>query len=521
MNTLHNIIKIDLTVLGNQTIYSFSKTPLLNRLVNKDTYKHKNLIYLFSLFGLVGGILKLILYNLIVALILLFISEMSMDITKTNLITAYLPILTLIAIFSTKTFKATESKYNNVHILKLDAKIYAIIDLIKSTISNYIIITVPLFIILFESFLSPYMTDQLTPVYLSFYFGIVYLTLNILLLFIYDKTNKVLIDIKPIYISSIIVLMSLPFLLGLLKVIISLNLLNTINTMLLLTDVLLIPWLIKTKGIDRLYKTHFSNFISTIDSDTLIIGNSADMSSDVKLSKKIQKENGYKYFNDIFISRHKKILFNNSKIICIILLAIFTLLTLTVFFYKPFVPLIIKYLTNGFNIILIIILFTNRGPDITRSMYFHCDYPMLQYNFYRNKKNIINLFFLRLKSLIKINLIPAYVMIIGLNLLSLLTNSFNTLNNISLSISIIAMNIFFSVHFLGLYYLLQPYTASSGRRSTIYNIFLIITYYICYSLKSNIHIRYYGLITSIFVPIYTIIIIILVNRYAVKTFKRK
>ena len=55
-----------------------------------------------------------------------------------------------------------------------------------------------------------------------------------------------------------------------------------------------------------------------------------------------------------------------------------------------------------------------------------------------------------LKSLIKINLIPAYVMIIGLNILSLLTNSFNALNNISLSISIIAISIFFSIHFLPL-----------------------------------------------------------------------
>ncbi len=521
MNTLHNIIKIDLTVLGNQTIYSFSKTPLLNRLVNKDTYKHKNLIYLFSLFGLVGGILKLILYNLIVALILLFISEMSMDITRTNLITAYMPILTLIAIFSTKTFKATESKYNNVHILKLNAKIYAVIDLIKETITNYIIITVPLFIILFENFLSPYVIDKLTPIFLSFYFGIIFITLNLLLLLIYDKTNKVLIDIKPIYISSIIVLVSLPFILGLFKLVISLNTLHTINTILLIIDILLIPWLIDTKGIDRLYKTHFSNFISTIDSDTLIIGNSADMDTSVKLSRRIQREKGFKFFNDIFVTRHKKILFNNSKIICIILLAIFTLLSLAIIFVKPFVPIIVKYLTNGFNIILIIILFTNRGPDITRSMYFHCDYPMLQYNFYRNKDNIISLFFLRLKSLIKINLIPAYVMIVGLNLLSLLTYSFDALNNISLSVSVIAINIFFSIHFLGLYYLLQPYTSSSSRRSTIYNIILIITYYLCYSLKSNIHIRYYGLITILFVPIYTIIIIILVNKYAVKTFKRK
>ena len=100
----------------------------------------------------------------------------------------------------------------------------------------------------------------------------------------------------------------------------------------------------------------------------------------------------------------------------------------------------------------------NRGQEVAQAMFMNCDHSMLTYGFYREPKVILNLFNKnRLKSVILINLLPAFVLAMGLVLLLVISGGTTQwVDYPILLFSILAMSIFFSVHHLVLYYLLQP-----------------------------------------------------------------
>ncbi|MNT11322.1 hypothetical protein D3C72_1461960 [compost metagenome] len=96
----------------------------------------------------------------------------------------------------------------------------------------------------------------------------------------------------------------------------------------------------------------------------------------------------------------------------------------------------------------------------------------------------------------------------------------NNLNYIILFISIIAISIFFSVHYLVLYYLLQPYNVNIEMKSSTYNIAKFITYIGAYTMiQMQLPIIFFGLITLIFSIIYCFISLFLIYSFAHKTFR--
>lgn len=77
----------------------------------------------------------------------------------------------------------------------------------------------------------------------------------------------------------------------------------------------------------------------------------------------------------------------------------------------------------------------------------------------------------------KINAVPAVV--IGSGLALTLYTSGGTdhpVNYVILIVSILCMSMFFSVHYLTIYYLLQPYNAGTEIKSGTYRIVMTATY---------------------------------------------
>ena len=163
----------------------------------------------------------------------------------------------------------------------------------------------------------------------------------------------------------------------------------------------------------------------------------------------------------------------------------------------------------------------NRGQVVSQAMFMNCDHSMLTYGFYREPKVILNLFRERLKSVIVINLLPALVIATGLVFLLYMSGGTTEwLEYPLLFFSIIAMSIFFSVHHLVMYYLLQPYNVHSELKSSTYTVVNAITYFACYyMLQIKMPIFIFGLMTIIFSILYCFISLILVYRFAPKTFK--
>ena len=87
-------------------------------------------------------------------------------------------------------------------------------------------------------------------------------------------------------------------------------------------------------------------------------------------------------------------------------------------------------------------------------------------------------------------------------------------------ISVLCMSVFFSVHYLMLYYLLQPYTVGAELKSGTYRIVMTVTYLVCYfMMRVQMPTFVFGLMTIIFCVAYSIIACILVYRLAPKTFR--
>ena len=83
----------------------------------------------------------------------------------------------------------------------------------------------------------------------------------------------------------------------------------------------------------------------------------------------------------------------------------------------------------------------------------------------------------------KINLLPALV--IGCGMALLLFTSGGTddwLNYVVILVTIPVQSMFFSVHYLVLYYLLQPYNAGTEIKSGTYQLAMWATYFFCYLL---------------------------------------
>ena len=161
----------------------------------------------------------------------------------------------------------------------------------------------------------------------------------------------------------------------------------------------------------------------------------------------------------------------------------------------------------------------NRGTGFTQALFMNCDHSLLTYSFYKQPGFILKLFQIRLREIIKINAVPALVIGVGLSLILYVSGGTNNpLNYVVLVVSILAMSLFFSIHYLTAYYLLQPYTAGTEMKSGTYRIVMLLTYVVCYAMMNlRLPILVFGAACIAFCVMYSIVACILVYKFAPQT----
>mgnify|MGYP003376176953 FL=1 len=246
--------------------------------------------------------------------------------------------------------------------------------------------------------------------------------------------------------------------------------------------------------------------------------NEKNISADVTITS---KRKGFEYLNELFIKRHKKILWNSTKkisYVCLFLVAgVQVLLYIRPEVKENLNEMIMTWLPY-FAFIMYVI---NRGTNFTQALFMNCDHSLLTYSFFKQPNFVLRLFQIRLREIIKINAVPAAVIGGGLAL-TLYTSggTDNPLNYIILIVSILCMSMFFSVHYLTVYYLLQPFNAGTEIKSGTYRIVLTATYLICFFLmQQRMPILIFGIMTIVFCVLYCIVASVLIYRFAPKTFK--
>lgn len=233
------------------------------------------------------------------------------------------------------------------------------------------------------------------------------------------------------------------------------------------------------------------------------------------------RKRGFEYLNALFIARHQKILWKASEKITLVILGLILVMSVVVRVFPQAGEATNRLMLTYLPYFVFIMYAVNRGTGFTRALFMNCDRSLLTYSFYKQPGPILKLFQIRLREIVKINLLPASV--IGAGLVWLLYLSGGTehwVNYAVLFISIICMSVFFSVHYLTIYYLLQPYNAGTQMKSATYQIVLSATYLVCFAfMQVRMPTLLFGGMTIVFCILYSVIACVLVYYLAPRTFR--
>lgn len=233
------------------------------------------------------------------------------------------------------------------------------------------------------------------------------------------------------------------------------------------------------------------------------------------------KKKGVEYLNELFIRRHQKILWKSTVKIAAVSLFIVCGILLVLRLSPGVRETTNELLMSWFSYFVFVMYAINRGTGFTRALFMNCDHSLLTYSFYKQPAFVLKLFQIRLREIIKINAVPALV--IGAGLAAILYVSGGTDNPVNYGVLIVAtlcMSIFFSIHYLTIYYLLQPYNAGTEMKSATYQIIMAGTYLACLAvIQVKMPIFVFGIACIVFCAVYSAVACILVYHFAPKTFR--
>lgn len=230
---------------------------------------------------------------------------------------------------------------------------------------------------------------------------------------------------------------------------------------------------------------------------------------------------GFEYLNELFIKRHQKILWKSTVRIASVCCFLACGALLALYLMPDVKGEINKLILNMLPYFTFIMYAINRGTGFTQALFMNCDHSLLTYSFYKQPKFVLKLFQIRLREIMKINAVPALVIGAGLSLILYVSGGTeNPLNYVVLFVSILCMSLFFSIHYLTIYYLLQPYNAGTEIKSGTYRVIMIVTYLVCYSMMNiKMPLLVFGIACIAFCVLYSVVACILVYHFAPKTFK--
>ena len=519
INTIRMSLKIDSYYAANSLIYFIRKLPILHDLLTDDIYKSKVLKNIIRIIAYLLSIGKMIFYRLLYFYIIYVICH---TICKGNEGIGFVHIFFVFALLgmfiNNKLLSVSPRKYYSIVLFNMDADLYMKsslwFDIFRSLLLNIIGF---MFIKIFFVDLSVFTIVLLCSISMLTRISGEGWNLN------YYNKHGYLFNDKTIYYFIVcglfLVVSFLPYLdFYLLEGFILITFI-----VLLFIAILSILYLCKDHNYKLIYKRlNTKTRIMNVEENYAYSRQAmVEVKNKDKIisNKKIKNKKGYDLFNTIFFERHREILMRSCFRFSIVILGFYVFM-LFCLFQGNLNDNINSFLLSNLGFFVIIMYFINRGAIITQAMFFNCDHAMLSYNFYREPSVVVGLFKKRLLMLIKINLIPAIIISIGNVLLLYFSGGSTIPTYIGMFLYIIFLSIFFSVHYMVMYYLLQPYNKDFKIKKLSYTIVSLLTYFVAYMFTSF---KYSSLLFSIYTIIFTIIYVIigtlLVYKYSPRTFK--
>lgn len=520
-NLFIQTFKMNIAIFSNTIIYRLRSLPFIKNIIPNSLYGNEGISAVLTIFmcflkGFIILLKKAIYLLLIIVSIYVFKEAINFD----EFLIALIIFSVVGSISNNKLLEATKEKYYAVILMRIDANQFAKMDFMKEMIINYISFTITLCLIGFI-FDFNIMICLILPIFIIAN----KIIMSYLITCIYDHSVFKVLESNLFY----IILLSIAIFITAAFIALSITIPNHIFIILTFILAILAVYCYRqfmhAKCFKDIYKTRL-----TLNKIIFDMNASTAAATKNSLNKKISYDKdfhsnkyGYEYFNELFTQRHRKILTNSAFRFAGIYLLITASIILLMLFQPQFKDTINALAMIRIPYFLIVMYFTNRGAIITQAMFVNCDSSMLHYRFYRQPEVILGLFRQRLKTVITVNLIPSLVIAVGLCLcLYISGGTKQPLNYLLIFLCINAMSAFFSVHYLVLYYVLQPYNINMQAKGTLYGIISMITYLVCFQLM-NVRLATFPFTIAVIVfsIIYILISLIIANKYAYKTFKIK
>lgn len=516
---LQNSFSLKNTYRVNSILYSIKQVPFLKRLLPDTLYQVRGLKMTANVISVLWEIISTFLGKFLYFLIMIQGASALYKTHPQNHVFIHLLVFLSIlgAIFNTHMFNPSRDKYYAMILMRMKARSYTLVNY------GYAILKV---IIGFLPFAIGFGLSNQIPLWvcvlIPFFVAGLKLTMAGYFLKTYEKTGRITNENSMGMFKWGVMLIFLSLGYGLPALGIVLPFAASVGFMVLciISGGVSVMKILSFKSYQEMYKqilTDSMNQMNNIkEASTQMSRRAISVNTGITSRKK-----GFEYLNELFVKRHQKILWRSS--INISMVSVFLVFGLLLLFnFVPEIKTNINELLMTYLPYFVFIMYSiNRGTGFTKALFINCDHSLLTYSFYKQPEFVLALFKIRLREIIKVNLLPATIIGAGLALLLFVSGGAdNPINYGVLFVSIVCMSIFFSVHYLMLYYLLQPYNVKTEMKSATYQIVLSITYLLCFfMMQLKMPTLVFGLMTIVFCIIYSIVSCILVYYLAPKTFR--
>lgn len=524
LKTLRLSFALKNTYRVNGILYAIKQVPLLRRILPYNIYKVRGFKVfanvLSVLWEIISAFLGKILYFLLMIVAPLALYELPTEHEPAVFLHIFV-LLTVIGAFSNSyMFNPTKDKYYAMILLGMDAKEYTLVNYIYAHVKLILGFTLCAFLLgsmaglaAWQCILIPLFAVGMKTAWAAYD------------LREYEHTGAVKNENKLDKFSWIAIAVLLAIAYGL--PVIGFVLPETVSVILMgigiLAGIVGIPKILRFQHYRALYKELLTESLTIqMDKSAQVKLQQSQVNKMISTDTSVtSNKNGFAYLNELFIKRHQKILWKSSEKITVGALAVLAVGIFAVLFFPETKEGINKILLNALPYFVFVMYLINRGVGFTRALFVNCDHSLLTYPFYKSPSNILRLFRIRLWEIMKINLLPASVIGVGLAFLLFLSGGTdNPINYVLIFVTITALSIFFSVHYLTLYYLIQPYNAGTEIKSGTYQLVIWLTYMICYiMIQIKLPTLYFGIAAIVFCVGYSIVASVLVYRLAPKTFR--
>lgn len=180
-------------------------------------------------------------------------------------------------------------------------------------------------------------------------------------------------------------------------------------------------------------------------------------------------------------------------------------------------------LSQSLPLFVFIMYFLSVAEKACRAMFYNCDISLLRYGFYRNPKVILHNFRIRLLRIMGYNLLIGFALSSAvLGFMAACGLPWLTLEMLSFAGAVLLLSVFFTVHHLFLYYVLQPYTTELNVKNPLFNIINSVVYFFCFfCMRVKTASSTFTMGILLLTGLYIAVALTLVYKYAPKTFRVK